>query len=118
MPIPGPRNIRQDLYTIAYGRVMTVVMKLVNARKVAMRVDIDPGCIASQGLLDTHQIQLTCGRYRQTIPVDHETFMDEEFFRTLVLHQVEAVIEELATPDRQRSGEEALRGSPPALAAP
>jgi hypothetical protein len=42
--------------------------------------------------------------------------MDEEFFRTLVLHQVEAVIEELATADRQRSGEEALRCSPPALA--
>ena len=44
--------------------------------------------------------------------------MDEEFFRTLVLHQVEAVIEELATADRQRSGAEALTASPPALAGP
>jgi hypothetical protein len=29
--------------------------------------------------------------------VDHETFMDKEFFRTLVLHQLQAMVEELAS---------------------
>jgi hypothetical protein len=43
-----------------------------------------------------HQILLTYCRSRRLVPVDHETFMDEEFFRTLVPHQIQAAIEELA----------------------
>jgi len=32
------------------------------------------------------------------VPVDHDTFMEAEFFRTLVLHLIEAAIDELASP--------------------
>ena len=32
----------------------------------------------------------------RVIAVDHDTFMNAEFFKTLVLHQVQAVIAELA----------------------
>jgi hypothetical protein len=70
---------------------------LVDARKILASVDIDPGRTPSEVVADTHRIQLTYGRAKRVVAIDHETFMDEEFFRTLVLHQLEAAIDELAT---------------------
>jgi hypothetical protein len=115
MPAPGPRDVCDDLYLIACGRVLTLVMKLVHAHGVAMRVDIDPSRITPQALLDIHHIQIICGRAKRIMAVDHETFMDGEFFRTLVLHQAETIIEELAREDR-RLVPKSIRGKPPALA--
>jgi hypothetical protein len=57
---------------------------------VSVEVDSDPASSERQ------QVQLTYGCSRRIVMVDHETFMDEEFFRTLVLHQIEAAINELA----------------------
>jgi hypothetical protein len=48
-------------------------------------------------ITNTHQIVLTYGRATRAVTVDHETFMDEEFFKTLVLHQMEAAIEQVAS---------------------
>lgn len=57
-------------------------------------MEVDPGR-ASSGLIG-HQIQLTYGGRKRVVGVDHDTFMDKECFRILVLHEVEAVIEDLA----------------------
>ena len=62
-----------------------------------MSLDIDPGRAPFEVITDTHQIQLTYGRSARIVQVDHETFMDEEFFRTLVLHQLQAAFEELTS---------------------
>jgi hypothetical protein len=43
-----------------------------------------------------HQIQLSYGASLRVVAIDQETFMAEEFFGTLVLHQVHAAIEGLA----------------------
>ena len=59
-----------------------------------MSVQIDPGHTSSD--VHLHQIQLTNWRGTRTVVVDHDTFMDAAFFRTLVLHWLEAAIEELA----------------------
>jgi hypothetical protein len=59
-------------------------------------VEVDPGRSPAEVVTDTHQIQLTYGRRRRTMAVDHETFMDDEFFRTLVLHQLQAAVDDLA----------------------
>ena len=92
-------NIHRDAYIIACGRVMTDVMGLVRARGILIGVDIDPGLRQSgtgRSEPTVHQIELTYGRRTRLVSVDHETFMDEEFFRTLILHQVESAIDELA----------------------
>ena len=84
-------------YMAACDRVLHHVVELVHARGIAVSLDVDPGRAPFEVVTHTHQIQLTYGRSRRTVTVDHETFMDEEFFRTLVLHQLEAAIEELAS---------------------
>ena len=63
----------------------------------ALSLDVDPGRAPFEVITDTHQIQLTYGRSVRIVSVDHETFVHEEFFRTLVLHQIEAAIDELAS---------------------
>jgi hypothetical protein len=83
-------------YLAACDRVIEATVRLVHARGIAVSVDIDPDRASSAVVATTHQILLTYERSRRVVPVDHETFMDEEFFRTLVLHQLQAVIEELA----------------------
>jgi hypothetical protein len=90
------RKNGQD-YMAACDRVLHHVVELVHARGIQVSLDIDPGRAPFEVVTDTHQIQLTYGRSRRTVTVDHETFMDDEFFRTLVLHQLEAAIEELAS---------------------
>ena len=57
-------------------------------------MEVDPG--RAPAAVVAHQIRLTYGLRTRLVSVDHETFMDEEFFRTLVLHQLQAAIEELA----------------------
>ena len=94
-----PSNVSQingHAYHAACERVLKSVGRLVDARGLAMSVDVDPGCTRSQAIIDTHHIQLTYRRSVRTIEVDHDTFMNAEFFKTLVLHQVQAVIAELA----------------------
>jgi hypothetical protein len=61
-----------------------------------MSLDIDPGRAPFEPITDTHQIQLICRGKTRVVTVDHDTFMDPEFFRTLVVHQIEAAIDELA----------------------
>ena len=41
-------------------------------------------------------MEAAAGASWRIVAVDHETFMIEEFFSTLVLHQLQAAIEELA----------------------
>jgi hypothetical protein len=80
-------------YLVARARVENQIIQLAKARGICVRVEVDLKPASSEG---GHQIQLTHGRCRRTVTVDHETFMDEEFFRTLVLHQLAAAIDELA----------------------
>ncbi len=90
-----PKKNDHDLYLLACSRVVGHVVELVKARGVQIGVDIDPGRGPSETLV--HQIELTYGRRTRLVSVDHDTFMDEEFFKTLVLHQVQAAIDELAS---------------------
>jgi hypothetical protein len=83
-------------YLVARERVENQIIQLAKARGIMVRVEVDSDLAYSEGVAYTHQIQLTYGRSRRVVAVDHETFMDEEFFRTLVLHQVQASIAELA----------------------
>jgi len=59
-------------------------------------LEIDPGRTPFEVTTNTHQIQLTYRGMTCVLPVDHETFVDPEFFRTLVLHRLEKTIDELA----------------------
>jgi len=83
-------------YMAACDRVLHHVVELVHARGIEVSLDLDPGRAPFEVITDTHQIQLTCGRSVRIVSVEHETFMDPEFFRTLVLHQLEKAINELA----------------------
>ena len=76
-------------------RVENHVAKLAQARRISVTVEVDPGR-AYSGLV-AHQIQLTCGCSTRVMAVDHETFMHEEFFRTLVIRQLQDEVEELAS---------------------
>jgi len=96
MPSAANRNIHHDAYVIACGRVMTDVMGLIRAQGLAVSVDIDPGRAPSESTTDPHKIHLTYEHLACAVAVDHETFVSGEFFRTLVLHQIEAAIKELA----------------------
>jgi hypothetical protein len=98
MTPPATSNVHRDAYIVACGRVMTDVMGLVRARGILIGVDIDPGRGRSEPVV--HQIELTYGRRTRLVSVDHDTFMNDEFFKTLVLHQVQAAIEELASEPR------------------
>jgi hypothetical protein len=93
MPADYPNKKGHDPYLVACSRVMTDVMRLVRARGILIGVDIDRGRMPDPV---SHQIELTYGRRTRLISVDHDTFMDAEFFRTLILHQLEAAIGELA----------------------
>jgi hypothetical protein len=93
MPPADAKKVSHDPYIVACSRIMTDVMGLVRARGVLIGVDIDPG----RAPLDFHQIQLTYGRRTRLVAVDHDVFMNAEFFRTLVLHQIESAIYELAS---------------------
>ena len=99
MSSAGAMNMHRDAYIVACSRVMTDVMGLVRARGILIGVDIDPGLRQLGGRSDpvVHQIELTYGGRTRLVPVDHETFMNAEFFKTLVLHQIEAAINELAS---------------------
>ena len=94
-PSITPR-VQGHAYFAASARVLSQVVNLVQARGAAVSVDVDPGRLPSQAIIDTHHIKLTYGHSIRTIEVDHDTFMSPEFFKTLVLHQVEAAIEDLA----------------------
>jgi hypothetical protein len=85
-----------DAYVAARSRVENHIVQLAQARGIRVSVEVDPGRSPIEVVTDTHQIQLTYGRRRRIMAVDHETFMDDEFFRTLVLHQLQAAVDELA----------------------
>ena len=84
----------QDAYLVAHARVKSQILQLGEARGITVSVEVDSGSASSQG----YQIQVRCGRRTDTIAVDHETFVDEEFFGTLVLHQIAAVMDKLSDP--------------------
>ena len=87
-------NKNSQDYLAACDRVLRHVDELAHARGIKTRLDIDPDReVIINGF---HQLQLTCGRFRRVVSIDHEVFMDEEFFRTLVLHQIEAAMNDLA----------------------
>ena len=94
---PDVSKLNGQAYVAACDRVLHQVVDLVNARGIEVSLDIDPGRAPFEVITDTHQIQLTYGRSVRVVSVDHETFMNEEFFRTLVLHQLKNAIEELAS---------------------
>lgn len=75
---------------------MTDVMGVVRACGVPISVDISPRRTPSDDVV--HHIRLTYLGITCVLPVDHETFMNPEFFRTLVLHQIEPAIEKLVAP--------------------
>jgi hypothetical protein len=87
-------NKTDSAFIAARSRVQDQIAPLAQARGVMVGVEIDPGRTSSD--VHIHLIQLTNGRCTRTVGVDHETFMDAAFFRTLVLHRLEAAIEELA----------------------
>jgi hypothetical protein len=66
------------------------------SRGVGVSIDVDPHQSTSEELVTSHKIELTYKRSTRVVEIDHETFMDEEFFRTLILRQLEAAIDELA----------------------
>ena len=101
MPADYAKKNGHDPYLVACSRVMTDVMGLVRARGILIGVDIDRGRMPEPVV---HQIELTYGRRTRLISVDHDTFMDAEFFRTLVLHQLEAAIDEMASSQEKSSG--------------
>jgi hypothetical protein len=92
-------KLNGQAYVAACDRVLHHVVELVNARGIEVSLEIDPGRAPFEVITNTHQIQLTYGGITCVLPVDHETFMDPEFFRTLVLHQLEKTIDELAQRD-------------------
>jgi hypothetical protein len=90
------KPINGHAYIAARERAEHLIAELAEARRIEVLVEVDPGRACSEVVV--HQIQLTYGRRTRVVTVDHETFMDEEFFRTLVLHQLRAVVGELASP--------------------
>ena len=86
------------MYCVACDRVLHDVIRLVEARGGNVKVRVDPGRLPTQAITDTHHIQLTCRASSRILEVDHDTFIDAGFFRTLVLHQVDAAITELQEP--------------------
>ena len=100
----GAPRLNGHAYFAACERVLKSVVRLVDARGLAMSVDVDPGRAPSQAIIDTHHIQLTYGHSTRVIEVDHDTFMSPEFFKTLVLHQIQAAISELAWSQDESSG--------------
>jgi hypothetical protein len=86
-----------EAYLAARSRVLGEVIHLVQARGVGVSIDVDPHQIASEELVTSHKVELTYKRSTRIVEIDHETFMDAEFFRTLVLHQLEKAIDELAS---------------------
>jgi len=96
MRSPATKDLRRDAYIVACARVLTDVMGVVRAQGLAVGIDVDPGRLPFDELTGTHKIRITHGRAKRIVAVDHETFMSSEFFRTLVLHQVKAAIDELA----------------------
>ena len=110
MPADYAKKNGHDPYLVACSRVMTDVMGLVRARGILIGVDIDRGRIPDPVV---HQIELTYGRRTRLISVDHDTFMNAEFFRTLVLHQLEAAIDELVwTQEKSSASSVGSVGSP------
>jgi hypothetical protein len=89
-------KVNGHAYLAACDRALDQTVRLVYARGIAAAVDIDPGRAPSTSTTDPHEIRITYGGNTRAVTVDHDTFMDDEFFRTLVLHQLEAVVEELA----------------------
>ena len=86
-----------EAYLAACSRVLAEVIHLVQARGVGVTIDVDPHQIASEELVTSHKVELTYKRSTRIVEIDDETFMDEEFFKTLVLPQVKAAIDELAS---------------------
>jgi hypothetical protein len=103
-----------DPYLAACRRVENHVAKLAQARRIGVTVEVDQGR-AYSGLL-AHQIQLTCGHSTRVMVVDHEAFMDKEFFPTLVIQQLQDEVEELASmAEAARIASQAVgRGNPSA----
>jgi hypothetical protein len=102
MPTEASKKNGNDAYSVACDRVLSHVIPLVQAKGVPVGVDIDPGLrqlATGRMRFDpvVHHIELTYGRRTRLVSVDHDTFMEVEFFRTLVLHQIEAAINELAS---------------------
>ncbi len=92
VPEASPADRNGYAYLAARARVENQILQLAKARGISVRVEVDPDTASSEG----HRIHLSYGRSTRVVAVDHETFMDEEFFRTLVLHQLQAAIEDLA----------------------
>jgi hypothetical protein len=97
--MPSGSNLRRNAYVVVCGRVMTDVMGVVRAQGLAVGIDIDPGHVPFE-MIATHKIRITYGRAKRVVAVDHDTFMSAEFFRTLVLPQVQTAIEELAVREK------------------
>ena len=92
---PEAKHINGYGYIAARVRVENQIARLAKARRIEVQVEVDPG--RAPAAVVAHQIQLTYGLRTRLVSVDHETFMDEEFFRTLVLHQLEAAIDQFAS---------------------
>ena len=90
-----PQN-NGEAYLAASSRVLGEVIHLVQARGVGVSIDVDPHQITSEELT-SHKVELTYKRSARIVEIDHDTFMDEGLFRTLVLHQLKVAIDELAS---------------------
>jgi hypothetical protein len=92
---PEAKHLNGYGYIAARARVENQIARLAGARRIEVLVEVDPG--RAPAAVVAHQIRLTYGLRTRLVSVDHETFMDEEFFRTPVLHQLEAAIDDLAS---------------------
>jgi hypothetical protein len=84
-------------YLASCTRVENQIARLARARGIALTVEIDPGRASYAALSGSHQIQLKYAHHQWIVAVDHDTFMDDEFFKTLVLHHLPAAIDNLAS---------------------
>jgi hypothetical protein len=96
MPSEASEN-NTHAYLASCARVESQIGRLARARGIALTVAIDPGRASYAALSGSHQIELEYAHRRWIVAVDHDTFMDDEFFKTLVLHHLPAAIDDLAS---------------------
>jgi hypothetical protein len=96
MPSKAPKN-NTYAYLASCARVERQIARLAQARGIALTVEIDPGRASYAALSGSHQIELAYAHRKWIVAVDHDTFMDDEFFKTLVLHHLPAAIHDLAS---------------------
>jgi hypothetical protein len=93
----GAAEKNTHAYLVSCARVEKQIGRLARARGIALTVAIDPGRAPYAALSGSHKIELKYAQRRWIVAVDHDTFMDDEVFKTLVLDHLPAAIDNLAS---------------------